>query len=199
MSHESCSFLDLTLYKGVRFRSSRRLDFSLYVKETALWRPLAPSSLHAPFVHVAWPLAQLHRIRKRFSDLRLAEREAEHFKLKLDVAGCILPQGNSSLVKRPHRLKALSWLVLPYRPEFTRGLAGVISKLNSDFEFLAGFIDGSVKELADINSSTSVCFRPLIGISWTLDAPNILRRLNTSNQIMDMECPEYYGLFTQGA
>jgi hypothetical protein len=44
-SYDTCSFLDLNLYKGPRHAVSGYLDFSLHAKETALWRPLAPESM----------------------------------------------------------------------------------------------------------------------------------------------------------
>ena len=84
--------------------------------------------------------------------------------------------------------------MLPYRPEYAQGLAGVIKSINSEFGYLTPFINGLVSELADLRISHE--YVQLLDVSWTLDAPNILKRFSASNKIMDMARPEYYGLFS---
>jgi hypothetical protein len=197
VSQSSCSFLDLELFKGQRHKISGHLDYKLYVKPTALWRPLSPASLHAEFMHTAWPLGQIQRLRNRFSDVRLAEREVEIYIKKLSVSGIERPVQTTS--NRPHVLRASSWVVFPYRPEYHRGLSEVIHNINSEFNIYARYLfacDSDLNILSDDEGQLPSAV-PIIGVSWTLDAPNLLRRFATSNKLMERSNPETYSIFTQ--
>ena len=108
--------------------------------ETALWRPLASTSFHAPFVHSAWTTAQQQRIKNRFSDFRAARFEVDLFNKKLVAAGCVVPSAKNSSFNSLPIVKASSWLVLPFRPEFKRGLGEVIAKINSEFAYLGRYL-----------------------------------------------------------
>ncbi len=65
MSCHAACMLDLWVFVGPRFRSSLCLDFAPYVKPTAVHVPLSSSSGHPWHVHMAWPQAEIRRIRKR--------------------------------------------------------------------------------------------------------------------------------------
>ena len=58
-------FLDVTIWKGSRFRKSRLLDHKVYTKPTSIYTPLGISSLHVPSIHLTWPRAMIRRFRDR--------------------------------------------------------------------------------------------------------------------------------------
>eukprot|EP00971_Amphidinium_carterae_P169442 3356922-Amphidinium_carterae.1 len=54
-------FLDVTVFKGPRWRLTGYVDIKPYTKQTAVYIPLSQLSLHPPAIHMAWPKAEIRR------------------------------------------------------------------------------------------------------------------------------------------
>jgi hypothetical protein len=65
--HEAI-FLDVRIFKNHDFAYSKKLDYDLHVKPTSIWKPSGLWSSHSRSVHTSWPMSQLERIPKRFSN-----------------------------------------------------------------------------------------------------------------------------------
>ena len=90
-------------------------------------------------------------------------------------------------------------MVFAYRPEYHRGLSEVINNINSEFNIYARYLfacDDDLNILGD-DEGEPLNAAPIIGVSWTLDAPNLLRRFATSNKLMERSSPETFSIFTQ--
>ena len=82
VSPHDAIFLDVRLHKGLRWSRTGVLDFSLHLKDSKQWTPLLPSSSHPFSVHLSWPIAQIRRIAKRFSDQKAGRIAVRSFKLQ---------------------------------------------------------------------------------------------------------------------
>ena len=76
----STEMLDITLYRGARWKATGVLDHTLYTKVSSQKVPLAPTSAHAPCVHKAWPQGQISRFYRRCSDCGDVRRCINEFK-----------------------------------------------------------------------------------------------------------------------
>ena len=76
----SCHFLDLTLAKGGRWKSTGLLDVGIYHKPTSLHQPLAPHSAHSAHVHVAWPKGMITRAKRLCNTRSTFHLEILHLK-----------------------------------------------------------------------------------------------------------------------
>ena len=85
MSRDSVDMLDVTLYKGARWRATGILDYKPYVKESSQWVPLSPESAHPPHVHTSWPVAQVRRLERRCSNRIQARESVSNFTCKLSA------------------------------------------------------------------------------------------------------------------
>ena len=104
-----------------------------------------------------------------------------------------------STLNRPLVPRAGSWVVLPFRPEYQRGLGRLIHEVNSEFSLYERFLFSRDPDLniLDCHGGDSTSSNPIVGVSWTLDAPNLLRRFATSNKYMHRDNPETFSIFTQ--
>lgn len=124
VSKFSCSFLDLNISKGARWKSTGLLDVGIHHKPTGLHQPLAPHSAHSPHVHSAWPRGLLARARRLCNTKSLFHEECLHLKRLLSArfgttyADSILKH----VPKRPpsfaHQDFVTSRLVIPYHREW---------------------------------------------------------------------------------
>ena len=81
-SLDSVDFLDVTLFKGPRWRRTGILDHKVFVKPTSHWQPLSTSSAHHPMTHRAWPFAML----RRYLDLSSSHSMAMDSTLRVSTA-----------------------------------------------------------------------------------------------------------------
>lgn len=100
----SCTFLDLRISIGRRFRSSGKPDYEPYRKETSIAIPLTGSSSHPPAV-MSWPAVVATRLMRLSSSASAAAAGRDKFEEWLAVHGVrILP--------RPARAPRSPWPVL---------------------------------------------------------------------------------------
>ena len=122
ISKHGCQMLDLFVSSGCSTPK-----FSLFKKESSIWRPLSLESCHTPTVHVHWPINQCMRVRERFSDSTAAGIAVEDFRraYQLEMGGVDICE-----MKRPRDklVELCSWLVLPY--DFIIGPSRVQQVLN---------------------------------------------------------------------
>ena len=116
-SFDSINMLDVEFFRGERWQCTGVLDHKLFRKESSQWTPLLPASFHNPAIHIAWPRAQLQRIRRRHSNEASAARD------QMDFCNRYLQHTGSSvdLFPRTPRIKLpvlLPRLVLPFRVEW---------------------------------------------------------------------------------
>ena len=123
ISYETADMLDVTVFKGKKWRLTGRLDHSLYVKPSSQWRPLLCSSYHAPAVHLAWPVGMVKRFSRRFSNPHESYAAVLKFCSSLRASSGI--DLNSILEERRREpsspspgIFSLPRLVLPYRREW---------------------------------------------------------------------------------
>ena len=62
VSRSEVCFLDMCIFKGERWHTTKCLDVTIYHKETAQKQILATHSLHPPHTHLSWPRSLIHRI-----------------------------------------------------------------------------------------------------------------------------------------
>ena len=121
IGQEETTFLDLRIYRGVRWQSTRKLDTSLYRKETSLWVPLSHASHHHPSVHKWWPLSEIRRIHSRCSSSFEANQLERCFRHDLKVrCGQHPALIHSPPRSNPSKQSTRTWIVLPYRVEWAR-------------------------------------------------------------------------------
>ena len=118
-SADEAVFLDVRVFKGTDFAYNLKLDYDLYVKPTSVYKPLSPWSSHAKSVHNSWPISQLNRITKRFSNPARAIHALLSFRDQYSrLFGLFLPE-KDEIIKTLETTTCnspRSWLVLPYTP-----------------------------------------------------------------------------------
>ena len=109
----SCHFLDLTLAKGGRWKSTGLLDVGIYHKPTSLHQPLAPHSAHSAHVHLAWPKGMITRAKRLCNTRSMFHLEVLHLKL---LNGCWLQglahpmQTNFETYSKTAALSSFPWM-----------------------------------------------------------------------------------------
>ena len=167
---EFATMLDITMYKGPRWRATGYLDYILHAKGTSVWNPLSASSGHPRSVHVSWPQGQFARIRSRFSSSSKCAECIGSFASQMKEAGCIVDISPSQVSAPARRSEPCSWLVLPYRPCFTR-LAREVRQICREHSYLKNhplFLDSD-----------------LIRISWALDGPSLVNVFKQNSHSRD--------------
>ena len=139
--------------------SSGVLTFSLFQKDSSIWKPLSPDSLHPLSIHVHWPQAQCKRIAKRYSCPKkgtiAVERFKEKYKRLFGVPMLDLRKRHKTFSPVSHK----TWLVLPYHKSLVSGrLSKVVSSL-------------SVPDGLSCDK---------VGLSWALNSKHLVHRLRRS-------------------
>ena len=75
-----CHFVDLTLAKGGRWKSTGLLNVGTYHKPTRLNQPLAQHSAHSAHVHLAWPKGMITRTERMCNTRSMFHLEVLHLK-----------------------------------------------------------------------------------------------------------------------
>ena len=83
MSQTEVAFLDVRVFKGSRWLSTRCLDTTIHHKITAQKQVLAITSLHPPSTHLAWPQSMVHRIKSLCNSQSSQRGELDHLKRML--------------------------------------------------------------------------------------------------------------------
>ena len=118
ISSHQAQMLDLTVFKGQRWRKTRLLDFECYSKPTSQKVPLSWRSGHPMHVHLSWPLSQLARFDRNCSN------RANAFKHKAKFCAELLSSNGFDL--NPNNQLTCSMncsvgngprLILPFRPD----------------------------------------------------------------------------------
>ena len=126
----SCDVLDFTIFKGERWRHSKKLDFKLYSIPTSNWQPLAPSSCHHPSVHHSWPRAMHSRFLNLSSNAKFAQSSLNSFTAAL-VSRCgpydltivprtpnLKPDSQSRCQDARRSVLVFPRLIIPYRHQW---------------------------------------------------------------------------------
>ena len=138
-----CNFLDLTISIG----DNGRISYEIFQKPTSLATPLSHESFHAPFVHPAWPLAQVRRF-ERCSRSKIAARVATQSLvdwLKQEDPGHpaipIIPLGlcgRSQITNQKKKAsKFTSRIIMPWHPSFRRCI-GIAAQFDATISWLNG-------------------------------------------------------------
>lgn len=117
--HKEAQMLDLTVFKGMRWRKTGLLDYVCFVKPTSQQIPLSCRSGHAWNVHVSWPFSQLARFERNCSNKSDASNFKEAFRAALSRSGFNLVPDNQA-TRSTSRLHSSSGprLILPFRPDW---------------------------------------------------------------------------------
>ena len=180
ISSHRTGFLDLVLHKGPRWHMTGLLDYSLYTKPSSLWLPLSSKSGHAPSVHMAWPVGQLVRLKRRFYCPSEASKAINDFKHRYKVAnGHDFFEFNSSSSSSPiRRNNQGSFVVLPCREEWNKaGIPRMLKKTFDEWEPL----------LRPLGGKTSVA--PML--SWRNSAQNLIQTVHRYNKAMHKDADRY--------
>ncbi|XP_072046899.1 uncharacterized protein [Amphiura filiformis] len=120
-SENEIQFLDLTIYKGVRFLSSNILDIKCFTKPTETWGYLDRSSCHNPSVFKGFIKGELIRLIRNSSDKKSFEDRKSIFIEKLLSRGYNLKEINAAskevnfesrqayLTEKPVRSNKIPW------------------------------------------------------------------------------------------
>ena len=149
-SKSEINMLDVTVFKGVRFRARSVLDVKPYKKDSSRKVPLAPSSAHPRAVHESWPKAEVYRLRARSGSAAIfAEAKSElltsfshHGLLESVVARASAIEYHRPPPKNPatQGVTKTFWLKLPYSPIlWMSSLQGVLKGV---VERWAPFVEG---------------------------------------------------------
>ena len=132
------------------------LSFSLFKKTSSIWTPLSPDSLHSSAIHRHWPMAQVERIRRRFTCPQAAEKAVREFEyLYNKLFGLPISKKHQTFSPRKQNM---SWLVLPYHRCLVEGKIGQVVRLLS-VPFGLAF--------------------DMVGLSWSLNSRHLVHRLRT--------------------
>ena len=117
-SSDEAIFLDVRIFKNNDFMNSMKFAYDLHVKPASIWKPLSPWSSHSKSVHNSWPLSQLERITKRFSNSARAVNAVRMFRERyLTLCGLSLPLKDKKVItilETHSSTPPRSWLVIPY-------------------------------------------------------------------------------------
>lgn len=134
VNDEGCQFLDLSIRKGKRWRSTGFLDTSIFHKESSQQQILAVSSLHPAHTHRAWIQGMVSRSFRLCNSRNSAAEEIARLKrmvgqrMGMKYAEALVP---CSLPAPSHRLQfsgLTSRIVLPFFRHWWYGSLGSILK-----------------------------------------------------------------------
>ena len=77
---DSCSFLDLQISKGPRWKRTKCLDICVFRKPSSQSQVLGSNSLHPAHVHRSWPAAMVKRAKRLCNTHKAVEQEILHLK-----------------------------------------------------------------------------------------------------------------------
>jgi len=175
VSSYSCKMLDLHIFFGPKHNSTGLCDYNISSKQTSISIPLAPTSMHHPSVHVAWPASMVLRAHRLSSSKAVASAHVETLMDKWKSSGIVLPDPHACVRKSPSFLSPAfsqqqsTRLVLPYCVAFYRAqFAKVLATYSTHWQ-LRNFI------------------MPPVGIAWSLSQRHYSKILHTlkSNQHRD--------------
>ena len=115
LSRYGVAFLDTYISKD----DSGKVSWTPYSKPGQIKIPLGPSSSHSPNVHASWPVAELHRLRRRSScysafleakKQKMMQFAEEGIIIKTEVDFTAVQRKSSQ--KKPNQM----WLKLPFHP-----------------------------------------------------------------------------------
>ena len=128
--------LDLIVHKGPRWQHTRRVDYHVRIRKSALCIILSDSSLHHPSIHRAWPKARVGTIVQRCSTKHAANIAVKEFVDKIANQNPMHAFLNSLIAygrdtrSRPSSNANASWLVLPFHPVwYASGHSAAINRI----------------------------------------------------------------------
>ena len=133
---ETCAtMLDVSLFKGKRWKFTGILDHTIHYKDTSQWLPLSAQSAHPNNVHSSWPRMQWKRIGRRCSSAIAGAKHQDAFAQKLKKSGIIINFSCGHL-DRPyhsnHKKPGCSRIILPFRLQWSFArLSTVISRTDA--------------------------------------------------------------------
>ena len=103
MSSDSIQFLDITIFKGERFRVNQILDVKLYRKPTENFQYLERTSAHPSSVFNGFIIGEIIRIIRSSNNRHDIDKEIKLFKAKLLLRGYNEEEVNKLITKATNR------------------------------------------------------------------------------------------------
>ena len=143
IASDTIDVLDMTIFKGPRWRRTGLLDARPFSKPSHRGSILTSSSSHHPAQHKSWPLGRFIAFDALSSESFYARQSKKTFLQKLvfqDPAHPAVPILQSSLVHGNHSTRSkrenCSWLVLPYHPAL-RSLTALVRNIADKWRLIA--------------------------------------------------------------
>ena len=105
-SNCSVNYLDLTIFKGNRFRETGILDTKVYTKPTETYQYLHKSSSHPPHVFNAFIYGETLRFARNTNNIEDFQEKVETFTNKLTARGYTHDEINTQIQKVSHHERA---------------------------------------------------------------------------------------------